>query len=196
MDAYEKIKVIGRGELATRSSHNHLADPPKWEGSELTVTPFAVLPLLPAGSYGSALLVRARAAPTREEHESDGAGASLPSPATHPQRLYVIKQINLTALQEDGLGAERASSHADAASVAAHDSVAHSSADGAPSHLSTSLLNEVQILMRVGDGHPNVCRYRGRFPSFPLRRAPIRRALPRPARVVPREPKRLRRAWA
>lgn len=135
------------------------------------------------GSYGSAILVRARRASLP--------GDAVANLAAH--RLYVIKEIHLSALEldaatttptargEEGQSAQRSRSQAQlgAAGVAGAGaagstfssiaSFASAAAAGAAAvvpapSVSPSLLNEVQILMRVGaSGHPNVCRYRGSF---------------------------------
>ncbi len=174
MDAYEQLRIIGRG------------------------------------SYGCAVLVRPRQAETSTQQQqaqgpgssagaatsaaSRAAGAGDDAAESASQRLYVIKQISLAAIETEREEATAALTRSNlqqprggaapgspldqpqvllpAASASPQSSSAHAQSALLPLPMPvarplvpdpSTLLNEVQIMMCVGDGHPNVARYRSSF---------------------------------
>ena len=108
---------------------------------------FSISSLLSLGSYGSAVLVRERV-------------ASSASDSSSLSRYFVIKQISLAAIQ-----AEREEIEARQQNGTQHKQNTGQPSPAAigPTPTRQSLLNEVDILMRVGAGHPHICRYRSSF---------------------------------
>ena len=109
-------------------------------------------------------------AATQQQSQQQQHPHEAPSPPVG--RQFVIKQIRLAALEHDS-GRDEAG----AAAQPSGPSVSVSVSVPPPSPLSAGLINEVQVLMRVGASrHPNICRYRDSF-LVPAADAPTRSEL-------------------